>query len=78
MMYAFLANNRDVLIERCKEKVARRPAHSATDAQLKNGIPIFLDQLERTLRAEEGATRPRARRSPAQPVAARHRCRRSA
>lgn len=54
MMHVFLANNRLELIERCKAKVARRPTRSATEAQLKNGIPIFLDQLERTLRAEEG------------------------
>jgi signal transduction histidine kinase len=54
MMYSFLANNRDELIERCKAKVALRPTRAATAEQLKNGIPIFLDQLERTLRAEEG------------------------
>lgn len=53
MMHTFLANNRAELIERCKAKVARRPARAATPEQL-NGIPIFLDQLERTLRAEEG------------------------
>jgi signal transduction histidine kinase len=54
MMYSFLANNREELIERCKAKVALRPRRAATIEQLKNGIPIFLDQLERTLRAEEG------------------------
>jgi signal transduction histidine kinase len=54
MMHAFLANNRAELIERCKAKVARRPTRAATPEQLRNGIPIFLDQLERTLRAEEG------------------------
>ena len=54
MMYTFLANNREELIERCKAKVALRPTRSATIDQLKNGIPIFLEQLERTLRAEEG------------------------
>jgi signal transduction histidine kinase len=53
MMHGFLANNRAELIERCKTKVALRPARAATPEQL-NGIPIFLDQLERTLRAEEG------------------------
>ena len=53
MMHTFLANNRAELIERCEAKVARRPARAATPEQL-NGIPIFLDQLERTLRAEEG------------------------
>jgi signal transduction histidine kinase len=57
MMHTFLANNRDELIERCRAKVALRPAQGPsprpTDAQLRNGIPIFLEQLERTLRAEE-------------------------
>ena len=45
MMYSFLANNRDDLIERCKAKVARRPTREATAEQLKN-ISIFLEQLE--------------------------------
>lgn len=53
MMHKFLTNHRDELVERCKAKVARRPTRGATDAQLQNGIPIFLEQLERTLRAEE-------------------------
>lgn len=52
-MHRFLANNRDELIERCKEKVARRPLRSATEQQLANGVPLFLDQLIRTLSAEE-------------------------
>lgn len=54
MMHKFLSNHRAELIERCKIKVSRRPARGATDLQLRNGIPIFLEQLERTLRAEEG------------------------
>ena len=53
MMHRFLANNREELIERCAAKVALRPKRSATKAQLQNGIPMFLEQLERTLEAEE-------------------------
>jgi signal transduction histidine kinase len=53
-MYEFLANNRDELIQRCKDKVARRPLREATAEQLKNGVPLFLDQLTQTLRAERG------------------------
>lgn len=53
MMYRFLANNREELIARCKAKVAERPKRAATDEQLKNGVPIFLEQLQRTLEAEE-------------------------
>ncbi len=52
-MHTFLANNRDELIARCKAKVARRPHRAATAEQLANGIPMFLEQLTRTLRAEE-------------------------
>ncbi|MEO5733388.1 MAG: HAMP domain-containing sensor histidine kinase [Rubrivivax sp.] len=53
MMHNFLANNRADLIERCKDKVALRPERIATEKQLMNGIPMFLDQLTRTLRAEQ-------------------------
>jgi signal transduction histidine kinase len=59
MMHTFLSNNRDELIRRCKEKVARRPRRAATANQLRNGIPMFLDQLTKTLEADEagaGAT----------------------
>ncbi len=52
MMHAFLTNNRDVLVAMCKAKVLKRPHRSATDEQLSNGIPLFLDQLIRTLIAE--------------------------
>ena len=48
-MHAFLIRNRDELIERCKAKVAKRPHRSATAAQLSNGVPMFLEQLTRTL-----------------------------
>ena len=52
-MHQFLLDNRADLIERCKAKVAKRPRRAATAAQLANGIPMFLDQLARTLGAEE-------------------------
>lgn len=52
-MYQFLANNRAELIARCKQKVAARPHRAATERQLVHGIPIFLEQLTRTLEAEE-------------------------
>lgn len=53
MMHNFLSNNRADLIARCKTKVALRPERTATSEQLKNGIPMFLDQLTRTLQAEQ-------------------------
>lgn len=52
MMHTFLSDNRDLLVARCKEKVSKRPHRSATDEQLSNGVPMFLDQLIRTLVAE--------------------------
>ncbi|MDM0014820.1 HAMP domain-containing sensor histidine kinase [Variovorax sp. J22P168] len=53
-MRGFLSNHRDELIQRCTEKVALRPSRGATREQLAHGIPMFLDQLTRTLEAEEG------------------------
>lgn len=53
MMHEFLANNRQALIERCRAKVAQRPARAATARQLQNGVPLFLEQLIRTLRVEQ-------------------------
>jgi hypothetical protein len=52
-MDTFLANNRDELIARCKAKVAQRPSRRVTQEQLENGIPLFLEQLRRTLVAEK-------------------------
>jgi signal transduction histidine kinase len=55
MMHEFLSHNRDDLIERCRLKVAHRPARRATVQQLQNGVPLFLDQLIQTLRLEQTA-----------------------
>jgi signal transduction histidine kinase len=53
MLFQFLAHNADDLVVRCIAKVAKRPKRHATEQQLKNGIPMFLDQLTRTLEAEQ-------------------------
>ena len=50
MMHVFLANNRRELIDRCRAKVAQRPAREATAQQLQNGVPLFLDQFSSRLR----------------------------
>ena len=52
-MHIFLENNRNEVIARCKAKVAQRPRRAATEEQLSNGVPLFLEQLRRTLLAEE-------------------------
>jgi signal transduction histidine kinase len=56
MMYEFLTENRGELIERCRMKVAQRPAPRATAEELDYGITIFLDQIIKTLKAEEEST----------------------
>lgn len=53
MMHVFIAANRAELLARCKAKVAQRPHRAATEAQLSNGLPLFIEQLQRTLEAEE-------------------------
>ncbi len=53
MLHEFLSNNRIELIDRCRLKVAQRPAPKATDAELEHGIPLFLDQLIKTLQLEQ-------------------------
>lgn len=53
MMHDFLTNHREELIARCAAKVALREQRNATREQLQNGIPMFLEQLTRTLAAEQ-------------------------
>lgn len=53
MLHDFLSAHREDLIERCKLKVLQRDRRSATGDQLRYGIPLFLDQLVRTLRIEQ-------------------------
>jgi len=52
MLHAFLTENRTELIERCALKVSQRTAPMPTDTELENGIPLFLDQLVKTLKIE--------------------------
>ncbi|MDM0117310.1 sensor histidine kinase, partial [Variovorax sp. J22R133] len=52
-MRNFLSEHREELVARCKSKVAQRPRRAVTEQQLASGIPLFLDQLIRTLAAEE-------------------------
>ena len=53
MLHEFLTGNRANLIERCRLKVARRSAPRVTDVELTHGIPLFLDQLIKTLEVEQ-------------------------
>lgn len=53
MLHQFLTANRAELIDRCRRMVARRSAPKATDGELTHGIPLFLDQMVKTLRVEQ-------------------------
>ncbi len=55
MLHHFLTNNRDELAKKCRVKVGNRPGRSATEVQLQDGIPLFIDQLIRTLRVEQSS-----------------------
>jgi hypothetical protein len=55
MLYEFLDANRTELIDRCRAKVALRPAPHPTSDGMTHGIPLFLGQLIETLRIEQNA-----------------------
>ena len=56
MMHVFLSNNQDELAQRCRVKVGARVGRSATEPQLRDGVPLFLNQLIRTLQVEQTHT----------------------
>ena len=45
MLHTFLSQNRERIIDRAKTKIAGGPARRQTEAELENGIPLFLTQL---------------------------------
>ena len=53
MLHEFLVANRTALIDRCRLKVAQRSAPRASEQLMGYGIPVFLDQLVKTLRVEQ-------------------------
>jgi signal transduction histidine kinase len=55
MLHEFLLTHRTALIDRCRLKVAQRAHPEATQQLLGYGIPMFLDQLIKTLRVEQSA-----------------------
>lgn len=52
MLYEFITTHRDLIITRCRERVASRPQSMYTGAERDYGVPLFLDQLVATLRAK--------------------------
>jgi signal transduction histidine kinase len=53
MLHEFLTLHREEIIARTRQKVTARDAPWATEAEMKNGVPLFLDQLTDTLRREQ-------------------------
>jgi hypothetical protein len=53
MLHEFLTTNRQILISRCREKVAKRFEPSEAKAAIDHGVPLFLQQLVETLREEQ-------------------------
>ena len=49
----FFTTNRQLLIGRCREKVAKRFEHHEVKVTLDHGVPLFLQQLVETLREEQ-------------------------
>lgn len=56
MLHEFIAANRDLIIGRTRERVARRAWPSVTTHELEHGVPLFLTQLSETLRLEDSGT----------------------
>jgi hypothetical protein len=55
MLYDFLAANRADLVSRCRQKASQRHVPQTSEAELERGIPLFLDQLIKTLQLEQTA-----------------------
>ena len=60
-MHVFLAENRAELISRCRTKVASRTPAGELKRELDHGITVFIDQLIKTLVAEESENLPGSR-----------------
>jgi hypothetical protein len=53
MLHEFVTQNRQLLIARCKEKVAKRFEPTEAASSIENGVPLFLQQLAETLKDEQ-------------------------
>ena len=54
MLHEFLVANRTEILARSRERLAGREVPTPTEAELENGLPLFLDQLVAILRDEKG------------------------
>lgn len=53
MLHEFVASHRQLIIARCRDKVARRFEPTLPPAAVDHGVPLFLGQLVDTLREEQ-------------------------
>ena len=56
MLHEFIAVHREEIILRCRAKVATRSVPQPTEAEIDHGVPLFLDQLVRTLRLGQSSS----------------------
>ena len=56
MLHEFVAVHREEIILRCRAKVATRSFPTPTEAEIDHGVPLFLDQLVRTLRLGQSSS----------------------
>ncbi|MFO0580224.1 MAG: HAMP domain-containing sensor histidine kinase [Polyangia bacterium] len=55
MLHEFLTTNRSEILARSRAKIAARPAPRPTEAELCDGVPLFLEQLIERLRGSQQA-----------------------
>jgi hypothetical protein len=55
VLHELLTTHRVELIDRCRKKVAKRLAPAAMPSGFQHGIPLFLDQIIKTLQIEQTA-----------------------
>jgi signal transduction histidine kinase len=53
MLFEFIAQHRDLLVSRAREKVRQRVAPAPTELELSRGVPLFLDQFSSRLQLSE-------------------------
>jgi signal transduction histidine kinase len=56
MLHAFIRSQRAAILDRTRAKVAARTAPRPTEEELKDGVPLFLDQLVAALGRTNGST----------------------
>ena len=61
MLYEFLLANRAEILVRSRTKLSGRKAPTPTEAELADGLPMFMDQLIAILRAGKGDRGPKHR-----------------